>query len=66
MNIDTLIVFDFDNSYYNQSNDKKNGWFTDAVSKDGSLMSFEQYSSSVLRLYIKDRDQPCFIANSNH
>lgn len=40
---------------YNQSNDKKNGWFTDAVSKDGSLMSFEQYSSSVLRLYIKDK-----------
>eukprot|EP00804_Cyclotella_cryptica_P002094 CCRYP_006514-RA/>CCRYP_006514-RA protein AED:0.02 eAED:0.02 QI:275/1/1/1/1/1/3/82/699 len=40
---------------YKQSTDKKNGWFSDAVHEDGTLMTFEQYSLKVLRMYIKEK-----------
>jgi hypothetical protein len=39
---------------YNQSNDKMNGWFVDAVKGDGSLMTFDEYSSDVLGFLIKN------------
>lgn len=50
-----LVVYNMKANDYNQSADKKNGWFADAVESDGSLMSFTRYSLGKLRFYIKDK-----------
>eukprot|EP00804_Cyclotella_cryptica_P014243 CCRYP_005648-RB/>CCRYP_005648-RB protein AED:0.02 eAED:0.02 QI:624/1/1/1/0/0.5/2/64/538 len=40
---------------YRRSTDKRNGWFSDVVDEDGSLMTFDQYTLRVLRVNIKKK-----------
>lgn len=50
-----LVAYNLKANDYRQSTDKKNGWFSDAVHEDGTLMTFEQYSLKILRMYIKEK-----------
>jgi hypothetical protein len=40
---------------YQRSTDKRNGWFSDVIDVDGSLMTFDQYTLEVLRVNIKEK-----------
>lgn len=40
---------------YQRATDKRNGWFSDVIDVDGSLMTFDQYTLEVLRVNIKEK-----------
>ena len=48
-----IVAYNLKAQDYNLSTDKKNGWLSDAVNGDGTLLTFVQYGQRVLKGNIK-------------